>query len=154
LRQWAIVRQSGPNARGEIEEKYFLSNAPTTCSPLTFVQVSSLRWPIAARPLGEMLFEEAKGETGMEDYETRSWVGWHHHMAQSFMAHLFLMLLRRSFPKNFRPSPPHKHISLLPTRFLTSASHCMISYQSLTIISTATLLLPIHIAKAVKWPGP
>lgn len=107
-RQWAILRRSKPNTQGEIDEKYFLSNAPTTCSPVTFVQVSSLRWPI------EMLFEEAKGETGMEDYETRSWIGWHHHMAQSFMAHLFLMLLRRSFKKSFRPSPHHRLINLLP----------------------------------------
>lgn len=143
-RQWAILRRSEPNMQGEIEEKFFLSNASKTCSSFTFVRVSSLRWPI------EMLFEEAKSETGMEDYETRSWMGWHHHMAQSFMSHLFLMLLRLSFKKSSQPSPPHKHINLLPKRFLTSASHSVISCRSSTITSTKTLPQPAHIANVAQ----
>ena len=54
--------------------------------------------------------EEGKGEVGMDHYETRSWRGWHHHMAQTFLAHLFLMRLRLVFKKNARadygPSTP------------------------------------------------
>ena len=33
-----------------------------------------MRWPI------ETIFEEGKGEVGFDHYETRSWLGWHHHM--------------------------------------------------------------------------
>ncbi len=33
-----------------------------------------MRWPI------ETIFEEAKGEVGLDHYEMRSWQGWHHHM--------------------------------------------------------------------------
>jgi len=58
----------------------------------------------------ETALEEGKGEVGMDHYETRSWRGWHHHMAHTFLAHLFLMRLRLVFKKNARadhcPSAP------------------------------------------------
>jgi len=38
----------------------------------------------------EQLFEEAKGEAGLADYEVRGWVGWHHHMTLSLLATWFL----------------------------------------------------------------
>jgi ubiquitin-protein ligase len=47
-----------------------------------------MRWPI------ESIFEESKGEVGFDQYETRSWLGWHHHMCLSFLAHHFLVRLR------------------------------------------------------------
>jgi SRSO17 transposase len=28
----------------------------------------------------ELTFEEGKMELGMDQYETRPWLGWHHHM--------------------------------------------------------------------------
>ena len=31
----------------------------------------------------------------MAQYETRSWIGWHHHMSLVAMAHLFITLTRR-----------------------------------------------------------
>jgi hypothetical protein len=34
----------------------------------------------------------------MDHYQTRSWVSWHHHMAPTFMTHLFLM--RFAFKKS------------------------------------------------------
>ena len=84
-RVWAMFRRSLDNPP---ELKFYLSNAPLTCDRRILVQISGLRWPI------ETAFEEGKGEVGMDHYETRSWLGWHHHMAQTFMAHLFLTRLR------------------------------------------------------------
>jgi hypothetical protein len=55
------------------------------------VRVSGLRWPI------ETLFEESKGEVGFDHYETRSWLGWHHHMALAVLAHFFLVQMRCLF---------------------------------------------------------
>jgi hypothetical protein len=52
-----------------------------------------MRWPV------EMALEEAKGEVGLDHFETRTWQGWHHHMLQSFLAHLFLIRLRLLFQK-------------------------------------------------------
>lgn len=101
LRSWAIFRRTlGPKP----EVKFFLSNAPTTCPRQEFVRVSGLRWPV------ETALEEAKGEAGMDHYETRTWDGWHHHMTLAILDHLFLVRLQRVFQKksriDHRASPP------------------------------------------------
>ena len=100
-RLWATFRRSLTNPT---EIKYYLSNAPAQCPHAELVRVTGLRWPI------ETAFEEGKGEVGLDHYETRSWQGWHHHVLQSFMAHLFLVRLRLVFKKkpspHYRPSAP------------------------------------------------
>ncbi len=40
----------------------------------------------------EELFQASKGEVGLDHYEMRSWVGWHHHMTLSLLALWFLVL--------------------------------------------------------------
>jgi len=100
-RAWAMFRRS---LDPQPELKFYLSNAPLSCAHYELAQLSGLRWPV------ETTLEEGKGEVGMDHYETRSWRGWHHHMAQTFLAHLFLMRLRLVFKKNTRadhgPSAP------------------------------------------------
>lgn len=76
------------------EVKFYLGNAPAYCPTTELVRVSGLRWPI------ETALEEGKDEVGMDHYEIRSWCGWHHHMAQTFLAHLFPMRLRFLFRKS------------------------------------------------------
>jgi SRSO17 transposase len=71
-----------------------LSNAPLDCERRALAQLSGWRWPI------ETTLEEAKGEVGMDQYETRSWAGWHHHMAQTFLAHHFLVCLQLRLKKS------------------------------------------------------
>jgi SRSO17 transposase len=89
-RLWATFRR--PLA-DPTEVKYYLSNAPAQCRYAELVRVTGLRWPI------ETAIEEGKGEVGQDHYEVRSWLGWHHHMLQSFQAHLFLVRLRLVFKK-------------------------------------------------------
>ena len=91
LAGWLIVRRSLTETP---EVKYFLSNAPASCPQATLVRVSGLRWPV------ETALEEAKGELGMDHYETRTWRGWHHHMTQTFLAHHFLVRLRLRLKKS------------------------------------------------------
>jgi SRSO17 transposase len=43
----------------------------------------------------EELFEAGNGEAGLDHYEVRSWVGWHHHMTLALVALWFLCLERR-----------------------------------------------------------
>jgi hypothetical protein len=93
-RQWLLIRR---NLDKERKIKYYLSNVPTTCPPDELVRLTGYRWP------AETAFEEAKGEVGMDHYEVRSWLGWHHHMAQSFMAHLFVVCLQQALQKKSRP---------------------------------------------------
>jgi SRSO17 transposase len=100
-RSWAIFRRTlGPQP----EVKFFLSNAPTTCPRQEFVRVSGLRWPV------ETALEEARGEAGMDHYETRTWDGWQHHMTLSILDDLFLARLQRVLQKkprvDHRASPP------------------------------------------------
>lgn len=83
-RVWVILRRQ---IQPTPELKFYLSNAPATCAHSELVRVCGMRWPV------ETTLEEGKDELGMDHYEVRSWVGWHHHMAQTFMAHLFLIRL-------------------------------------------------------------
>ena len=43
----------------------------------------------------EELFQLGNGEVGLDHYEARSWVGWHHHITLSLLAVWFLVLERR-----------------------------------------------------------
>ncbi len=47
-----------------------------------------------ARHRIEELFEQGNGEVGLDHYERRSWVGWHHHMSLSLLALWFLQCER------------------------------------------------------------
>ena len=90
-RVWAVFRRG---LRRQPEVKFYLSNAPADCVCSDLVRLSGLRWPV------ETTLEEAKGEVGMDHYETRTWLGWYHHMTQVFLAHHFLMRLRLKFKKS------------------------------------------------------
>ena len=39
----------------------------------------------------EASFKRGKGEVGMDEYQVRTWQGWHHHIALSLMAMWFLI---------------------------------------------------------------
>jgi len=99
-RCWAIFRRT---LEPEPEVKFFQSNAPRTCSLQEFMRLSGLRWPV------ETGFKEAKGVVGMDQYETRTWLGWHHQMILAILAHLFLVRLQLVIKKKSRvdhcPSP-------------------------------------------------
>ena len=85
---WLIIRR---NVEDPSEIKFYLSNAPADLAVSEFVRLSGMRWPI------ETTFEEGKGEVGMDHYETRSWLGWHHHMLLTALAHHFLVWIRVYF---------------------------------------------------------
>jgi hypothetical protein len=51
------------------------------------VQVAGRRWTI------ETCFEAAKSDVGLDQYEVRSWVGWHRHITLAMLAHAYLTVL-------------------------------------------------------------
>ena len=67
---------------------YTLSNASAEVPLAKLVEVHSRRHG------AEELFGAGKGEVGLDHYEVRSWVGWHHHMTLSLLALWFLQLER------------------------------------------------------------
>jgi SRSO17 transposase len=73
----------------QAEVKYHRSNAPAELTLEKLACVRGGHWSV------EQSFEAAKGECGLDEYETRGWLGWHHHTALSMLALWFLVLQRR-----------------------------------------------------------
>jgi SRSO17 transposase len=70
----------------EPEVKYHRSNAPEEVPLEKVAEVRGRRWTI------EEDIQSGKGECGLDEYETRGWVGWHHHTALALLALTFLVL--------------------------------------------------------------
>ena len=77
---WLVLRR---NLDGS-ERKVYLSNAPPETPLLVLGRVGAARWPI------ETEFQTGKGETGLDEYEVRSWAGWQHHITLALLAGAFL----------------------------------------------------------------
>jgi SRSO17 transposase len=67
---------------------FFLTLAPEAAGLSDLVRVAGTRWTIEAS------FEAAKGEVGLDQYEVRSWTGWHRHITLAMLAHAYLAVLR------------------------------------------------------------
>jgi SRSO17 transposase len=67
---------------------YCLSNAKEN------VPVEDIVWAHDDRHPIEEMFQLGNGEVGLDHYEVRSWVGWHHHMTLSLLGLWFLVLER------------------------------------------------------------
>jgi SRSO17 transposase len=105
---WLVIRR---NLDNPAELKFYFSNAPAETPLLNLVRLSGLRWPV------EIIFEESKGELGFDHYETRSWLGWHHHLWLVALAHHFLVCLRLKF-KDKAPALTLYQVRLLLTSVL------------------------------------
>jgi len=68
-----------------VRHDYFLSNARPDTSLEELVRVWKAGWRI------EACFQRAKGEAGMDQYQVRSWIGWHHHQVLTLLACWFLV---------------------------------------------------------------
>lgn len=87
---WLLARRSVSQPS---EVAYYLSNAPADTPLGELARVAGARWPV------EQCFEEAKGETGLDQYEVRGWPGWHRHIILAMLAHGFLAWLRQEAGK-------------------------------------------------------
>lgn len=82
---WLIIKRT----LGEIPEySYSISNAMVSTRLPVFVWLSGLRWSV------EQCFGETKTELGMDHYEVRKFMGWHHHILVCMLAHFFLWHLK------------------------------------------------------------
>lgn len=81
----------------EAPTDYWLSNLPANTEPERLARLARLRWKI------ELDYRQLKGELGLDHYEGRSYLGWHHHTALVTAAHGFLTLERLD-PKARRPA--------------------------------------------------
>ena len=73
--------------------KYHRSNAPAEIPLAKVAAVRASRWTI------EEDIKAGKGQCGLDEYETRGWVGWHHHTALAILALAFLVLQKHRLGK-------------------------------------------------------
>ena len=79
-----------PAGRGDPPAEF---NTPTCVAKVELEEPSraELARVIKAGLCIETSFKRGKGEAGMDEYQVRTWPGWHHHMALSLMAVWFLV---------------------------------------------------------------
>ena len=86
--------KSSPNATDQdarYRYRYYLT--PTCVSEVELEEPSlaELARVIKAGTCIETSFKRGKGEAGMDEYQVRTWEGWHHHMTLSLIAVWFLI---------------------------------------------------------------
>lgn len=81
----------------EAPTDYWFSNLPADTEPEQLARLARMRWKI------ELDYRQLKGELGLDHYEGRSYLGWHHHTALVTAAHGFLTL-ERIHPLARRPA--------------------------------------------------
>ena len=97
---WAVYRR---NLDGS-EPRYYLSNAPEDTPLETLAYVGGSRWRI------ETEFETEKSDVGLDEYETRTWAGWNHHIALCLLGGAFLLSLQQEW--GGKDAPDHEAAGL------------------------------------------
>lgn len=82
---WLLVRR---NRKKPEDLAFYVVFGPAKTSLATLARVAGRRWTL------EECFEAAKQETGLDEYEIRSWHGWYRHVTLSMLALAFLAALR------------------------------------------------------------
>src|SRR5882672_7000575 len=77
----------------DVHYRYHYYLTPTDGGKVAFKEPSlgELGRVIKAGACIEASFKRGKGEVGMDEYQVRTWQGWHHHMVLSLMAVWFLI---------------------------------------------------------------
>jgi SRSO17 transposase len=100
--EWLLIEwpkdESGPT-------KFVLSNLPPSISCKRMVRIVKSRWRI------ERSYEDLKGELGLDHYEGRTFIGWHHHVSVVLACYAFLVAHNvRSFPPSARTEDGNRPI--------------------------------------------
>jgi SRSO17 transposase len=117
---WALIESAEPDRqyliRRSIDDRelaYYRCHNPHRATFGELVQVAGARWPI------EECFGASKNETGLDNYQVRTWNAWHRHTAFAILAHTFLAVTAhkakkgrptgRGQPKRPKPKPGNPH---------------------------------------------
>jgi SRSO17 transposase len=84
------------------EVTFYLTHAPEATTLDELVRVAGTRWSV------ESLFEQAKGEVGLDQYEVRSWIGWHRHITLAMFALAYLSAVRKGAIGGSGPGRPSR----------------------------------------------
>jgi SRSO17 transposase len=83
--RWVLLRRSCSEPQ---DLAFYLAFGPAGTPLEALARVAGRRWAI------EEAFAQGKGEVGLDQYEVRSWVGWHRHMTLALAALALLALTR------------------------------------------------------------
>lgn len=92
--EWLIIEWPDDHQQ---PSDYWISNLPADTEPEQLARLARLRWMI------ELDYKQLKGELGLDHYEGRSYLGFHHHCTLVTAAHGFLTL-ERADPNHPRPA--------------------------------------------------
>lgn len=81
---------------------YVLSNLPESVPLKQMLNICGNRWRI------ERTYQDLKGQLGLDHYEGRSFIGWHHHVSVALACYAFLVAERA---RSFSPSGLLTHAS-------------------------------------------
>jgi len=76
--------------------KFYLTTLPRRMSHKELVRIIKERWRT------ERMYEDLKGELGLDHFEGRSFRGWHHHVSVVICCYAFVVAERM---RAFSPSP-------------------------------------------------
>lgn len=88
--RWLLIRRS---VSDPADVAYFACGGPPATTLPELVRVAGMRWAI------EECFELAKGDCGLDEYEVRSWTGWHRHTVLSLFALAAVVVIRSRMAK-------------------------------------------------------
>jgi SRSO17 transposase len=120
--QWLLIEWPADAAQ---PMKYWLAIAPRRISLVQLVRWAKARWRV------EQDYAQLKDELGLDHFEGRSWLGWHHHVTMATMAYGFLIreqLRHRAGSKKngARPhSAPGPRGTPVPLENMDRALHCV-----------------------------
>jgi SRSO17 transposase len=83
--RWVLIRRSVSDPE---DVAYFACGGPPATTLNELVRVAGARWAI------EDLFELAKGDCGLDEYEVRGWTGWHRHTTLGLLALAVVVMIR------------------------------------------------------------
>jgi SRSO17 transposase len=92
--EWLIIEWPDGHAH---PSDYWISSLPAGTEPEQLARLARMRWMI------ELDYKQLKGELGLDHYEGRSYLGFHHHCTLVIAAHGFLTL-ERADPNHPRPA--------------------------------------------------
>lgn len=95
-RQWLLVEW--PHKQQE-PTKFWFSNLAHQAGLRRVVRLAKIRWRV------EQNYQQQKDELGLDHYEGRGYLGWHHHVTMNMMAYGFLLLEQLRHKKNFWVDP-------------------------------------------------
>jgi SRSO17 transposase len=83
--RWLLARRS---LEDQSDRAYFVVSGPKETTLEGMVRIAGARWAI------EECFQIAKGNLGLDQYEVRSWQGWHRHITLVMFVQACLTLMR------------------------------------------------------------